>query len=640
MANFTNKQNMKLVRFTKITQNQKYLLHFFANLFVLIILSTGIVSGQKTWDRGANTNNWEDANNWNPNGVPLASETVTIGNNYTVVINSAAVCSSLTISNGNRPTSVSINGTNSLSVTNAITIGAAERDNDNKFISVGTGTLTAGTLTMANTTTDARDCNIRVSTGTITISGDITMNGAVARNQLIFTGAGTLNIGGSISGGTISSAIGGYTVVGNGTVNFNGTAAQTIPNNIYNFYNVTVSNTNADGAVFGGNVTATNIINTIRVANGGYMNNTANRTIARGAADAVVVDLGGVFNLGTSSITWGGTTGTATINGTLRTANTTGFSGAVGTAISSTNNPTITLGANSTIEYDAPTGSQIVTSRTYSNLTLSNSSGTQTAGGALTVNGTLTTVSGSTLNMGANQLLGTLSTISNAGTIQTQNTTATPFPTGKTWGGTILYNGSSVQTIPNSTINNLTISNGSGVSLSSPINISGILTLNNGKLTSTPTNLITIANTATNAIVGGSASSFINGPVNWTLPSNLVSGSTYNFPVGSGTTYLPFALVNPTTSGAASAQVEAIVGTSGGTTNVDALLASKSNTEYWSLTTTGSFTDGSVSLTRPTAITPNDVVGASTSLTGTYTSLLGTAGTFAVSNSNPINTNR
>jgi uncharacterized protein with beta-barrel porin domain len=144
-------KHIKIVSSTTIHSLKKTNFQLFASFFVLALLSIGSVSGQKTWDRGANTNNWEDGNNWNPNGIPLASETVTIGNNFTVVINSAAVCSSLTISGGNQITSVTISGSNFLNVTNAITINAGTGTGDNKFIAVGAGTLTAGSVLIATT---------------------------------------------------------------------------------------------------------------------------------------------------------------------------------------------------------------------------------------------------------------------------------------------------------------------------------------------------------------------------------------------------------------------------------------------------------------------------------------------------------
>src|SRR2546423_393237 len=58
----------------------------------------------------------------------------------------------------------------------------------------------------------------------------------------------------------------------------------------------------------------------------------------------------------------------------------------------------------------------------------------------LTVNGTLTLNSSSVLDMVTYALSGTLSGISGTGTLKTQNTSALPIPTGKSWTGTIEYN--------------------------------------------------------------------------------------------------------------------------------------------------------------------------------------------------------
>ena len=121
------------------------------------------------------------------------------------------------------------------------------------------------------------------------------------------------------------------------------------------------------------------------------------------------------------------------------------------------------------------------------------------------------------------------------------------------------------------------------------------------------------------------------------ITSQPCSGPTYIFPVGDGGTYLPFSLVNPTTgAGAVTAQAEAFATNSGG--GVDATLLSISNTEYWSLVTTGNFLNSSVSLDRQTAIAPMDAIGGSSTVAGTYTSLAGTAGTYGVTSSNVIGT--
>ncbi|MDD3321761.1 MAG: GEVED domain-containing protein, partial [Paludibacter sp.] len=241
------------------------------------------------------------------------------------------------------------------------------------------------------------------------------------------------------------------------------------------------------------------------------------------------------------------------------------------------------------------------------------------------------------LNSGASILTANtqgLSTTSSTGSIQIPNPTFNI-------GANYTYNGSTAQMtgIALTGANNLTINNIAGVTLSATVSVSGVLTLSNGILTTSSSNLLNLTNTATTAISGGSTTAFVNGSINWTLPASLTSGSTYNFPVGKGSTYLPFSLVNPTTgTSAVLAKIEAFTSSAGGT--VDATLNSISSTEYWTLSTVGDFTNSSVSATRTTAISPNDVIAGSPTVSGQYTTLAGTAGTYGVTASNSIGSNR
>ncbi len=78
--------------------------------------------------------------------------------------------------------------------------------------------------------------------------------------------------------------------------------------------------------------------------------------------------------------------------------------------------------------------------------------------------------------------------------------------------GTTKFNGSSAQIIPAAVYNNLTIDNASGVSLGGAASVKGTLTLTNGILTSTSTNILTFSSTAT-AVSGGSDANHVEGPM-------------------------------------------------------------------------------------------------------------------------------
>jgi hypothetical protein len=505
---------------------------------------------------------------------------------------------------------VTITGT--LTENGAATVGFAGSLTNN-----GTYTASSGTHTFSGTgkTIGGTSTNIIPSltiSGTTTNNGTLTVSTTLAGVSTLTNAAtGILNFGGSSITPTLIA-----TASGN-TVNYNGAGTQTVK--AVNYSNLGISGGGSSIKTLGGGLT---VSGTLTIA--------ASTTLAFGTT-AQTLTLSGI---GSNTLSNSGTIDMSMNNAAhvLQIA-----------ASSIASFGTLTPGTGSTVEYTVLGGGQSINPVTYNNLKLDNTSGTNSAGGNLVINSTLTTTAGGTLDMTtAYSLSGTLSTITNNGAISTSVPTATsstPIPSGKTWGGTIIYAASAAQTTMVGSYTNLISSGGGTKTLAGAIIVSGVLTLTNGIITTTSTNSLTITNTATTAITGGSTTSFINGPVIWNLPS-LGSGFTYNFPVGSGVTYLPFALVNPTTSGTATAQVQATVGTSGTTTNVDGTLIAKANSEYWNLVTSANFTNSSVSITRQTPITPNDVAGGCTTTTGNYTSLGGTPGTNAVSNTNLIGLNR
>ena len=318
--------------------------------------------------------------------------------------------------------------------------------------------------------------------------------------------------------------------------------------------------------------------------------------------------------------------GTVTVSGTVTTSNQ-----------NANNTATLTLG-NSSPTLNLAGGPPF------------NLSGTGT--NAITLNGTGATVnySGATQTIYASNYYHlTLSgsgnkSLTGTANIQGNFTNNATFSYGTS---TVTFNGTSPQTIGgtsvttfyNLTINNTGTSGNNTVTLQQPTTVTNTLTLTSGRVNTTSTNLLSVTNTAAGAISGGSSSSFVNGPLKRSLPANYSTASSYVFPVGVGTGYYPFTLVNPTTGTTApTVQIEAKAASNGGTFN--GTLFSLSTTEYWTMTTTGSFTNSSVSVSRPTAITPFNVIAGSTSASGTYTSLGGTAGTNGVTNSNLIGSNR
>ena len=102
--------------------------------------------------------------------------------------------------------------------------------------------------------------------------------------------------------------------------------------------------------------------------------------------------------------------------------------------------------------------------------------------------------------------------------------------------GMVSFEGSSAQTLA---INNagitenyydFQINNSSGLTLAGGgnIKVSDILSLINGPITTNTNNSLTLTNSSTSAVVGGSVNSFINGP----LRKQISDGSYFTFPVG------------------------------------------------------------------------------------------------------------
>jgi hypothetical protein len=321
------------------------------------------------------------------------------------------------------------------------------------------------------------------------------------------------------------------------------------------------------------------------------------------------------------------TSGTVTVSGTVKTSNQ-----------NAANTSTLTLG-NSSPTLNLAGGTPFTLSGTGTNTITLNGTGATVnySGGAQTIyasNYHHLTLSGS----GNKSLTGTANIQGNF----TNNATFTPGTSTFSFVGTSpqTIGGSSSTTFYNLTINNTGTSGNNTVTLEQPTTVTNTLTLTSGIVNTTSTNVLSVTNTGTGAISGGSSTSFVNGPLKRSLPANYSTASSYVFPVGAGNNYYPFTLVNPTTGTTApTVQIEAKTPCPNGA--VSAPLVSKSTTEYWTMNTTGNFTNSSVSLQRPGKDNSHFTsVGGGTSANGPYTSLGGTKVTDGVKNSNLIENNR
>ncbi|MFZ4059488.1 MAG: beta strand repeat-containing protein, partial [Ferruginibacter sp.] len=406
---------------------------------------------------------------------------------------------------------------------------------------------------------------LKISNGTYNIgtaAGNVMAGGT---NALFVFEGGTTNIASriytsnactlNITGGTIN-----VTTVGNATTSAAGFGF-TSPSNILtisggniNLVQRTTGATKFDYYVMGTNPTIS----------GGTLNIGTASTATnydfyiQGIVPNIVID--NTTNNKTAYL-FGNTTiyGTATIN-TGTTLSLTTYSGTFRSTI--TNNGTITAnaaGSNLILQgTSAQTLGGTITSSQIANLTINNTAGVSITP-SVQVNTALTLTSGA-LSCGGTLTLGNAGTnpftfISSGGTIS-----GTPTLNYGTGINNFTYNGAVAQitggelpaTIATGT---LTINNAAGVTLNSALNVQK-LTLTAGILTTSTTNLLTVTSTTVSDLFR--ASGYVNGPLVRRLPTSLVSGSTYVFPLGKSA-YTPFELVNPTTNSSGTVDIKAEV---------------------------------------------------------------------------------
>ncbi len=187
---------------------------------------------------------WTNCSTGDYPGAASGAGTVYILNNHTVTVSSDVQNSigSLIIDSGTNNSFVQFSGSYSLTVTGQTYLNSSTTNWVQKSILVDSGVFRTGSV-WASSDKNNRDAYIRISTGEVSVDGNITLNGTSRGNYFLFTGNGDLFIGGAITGGTITSnSGGGPQAPTSGTVIYNGTAAQNI--GTYDYYNLEVDNSN------------------------------------------------------------------------------------------------------------------------------------------------------------------------------------------------------------------------------------------------------------------------------------------------------------------------------------------------------------------------------------------------------------
>jgi len=374
----------------------------------------------------AASGNWNTVGTWSCGHVPTYADVCNISGGATTTVDTAsAVCSSLTIGNTNGIAALVFNNGSVLSVSSTTIGGAGSR---------------SGRVNMA--------------------------------------AGGTFKIGTTF---TLTKAAPNPWTRGTGTVEYNGTAAQTVNTTFFTSYNNLTFSNSGTKTTPAGTIT---VYGNWDVTNATAALNTNNTSLT---ITGNVTGSGGTITSGSGTISLGGNwTNSGTFNAD-----------------------------SGTVNYSKTSGGQTVGGLTYNNLTLSNTSATNTASGAVVVNGTLTTTAGGALNLATYALSGTLGTITNNGTLETQNTSAAPLPASKTWGGTVVFDGAAAQSVATSTFNNLTVNNSNGLSITGDITVNGLL------------NIVTANPSASMGAIDTGAHRVIMGSLSTTLGLGEVTGNVF-----------------------------------------------------------------------------------------------------------------
>lgn len=302
-------------------------------------------------------------------GTGVTNRTVTIPSGFT------AACADMTMGN---------NADNTAAVLTLADATAGLNVRDNVYLrgpnagatselAVGAGTVNVGdSIVFVNSSGTTNHTNrilkLTISTGTVTVGKNVTYASNNTANvpvqqQIVFSDAGTLNVGGTIlftgpiQNGTLTSST--------GTVNFNSASAQTIPIGVSSvtYYNLHFNN--AGVKTLSAAISATNVTGNVRIQ-GGTMSN-GGYAIVGNATRTFEVANGATFRLtGTSGMV-------------------TGFG-------------TKAFGATSTVDYAGTV--QTVSAETYGHLGTSGS-GTKALAGAIVANGDINIGSGTTLDVSA-----------------------------------------------------------------------------------------------------------------------------------------------------------------------------------------------------------------------------------------------
>jgi hypothetical protein len=321
-----------------------------AKSFVLFLSFAGLLGGATSaWAAACvnvATGIWSAAGTWaapcNVAGGPVAADTVTIINNTTVTVNNAGMAaSSVTINTGANASGLTFAAGSSLVVTNNVVVNLPTAAVI-KQINVATGTLTVGgNVTLNGGTAATRDALLTVSSGLITINGGLIINATVATSSTAsITAAGgriTVNGAAGVTNGDVVTVGAGTFSVTNAAATFNNTSATNVASttvstgtlsvtgNLTNAAAETMTLSSTGNITVGGTLTNNGTVTLTTTGNvnaNGDFTNSATGIFTNTAAGILNIGgnatMSGTFNRGTGAVTFNSAT-PQTLGGTVAT---------------------------------------------------------------------------------------------------------------------------------------------------------------------------------------------------------------------------------------------------------------------------------------------------------------------------------
>jgi hypothetical protein len=302
---------------------------FLQRLLLLMAFTISAVSTASSASRYAvASGNWNATSTWASTSggstgasVPVAGDNVYIAegaNAYTVTIPSgySAACASISIGSISTSKAGVLNFTDNTSVLTISGNVTMNRPNAGATttIGIGAGTMTVnGNVELSYHTSSATQSNkvnsITISSGSLTIGRDLIFgceDNTSLQSQIVFSGAGTLNIGGNF---TLTNSYGKLTP-STGTVVYNGSGAQTVAcGSLVTYSNLTINKASGSATLSA----AVSIPGTLTLQSGTLSTSGSNYSIT---VTGNWMNNGGTLSGGSSTVSFTGTTQAISGSGT------------------------------------------------------------------------------------------------------------------------------------------------------------------------------------------------------------------------------------------------------------------------------------------------------------------------------------